>query len=340
MVGGRGDPVEHHAPVGPRAERAGRGGVPLAGVGRVGDAAVRVVGGVHQVVEPVALEHPGGLPEVRQPLRGDHRPVQLDHVRLELRGPDPPVAAPVEVRLAVVVGEDGGVDVQAGRVRGAVADQWTALGVGERAERAVADRHTDVHPAGAAPVDRGVPVVPAVAGLHLAGPRVRAGPREGGHGGPGAVVGPGRRVGGGEHPPLAHDEVVGAGRGLVAAGVDVHRVADDQRGRVGGVDVGDDRVGGVHGRGGHGHGERDGRDGGGGRADPRDGASGLGGRDMRVTSREGCGGRNRKGCGTGIRAVRYGTGPPGGCPAGRWFRGRTGSSGVATSRGTSTRRTR
>src|SRR5258708_194079 len=49
---------------------------------------------------------------------------------------------------------------------------------------------------------------------------------------------------GGEDLPLVHDEVVAVGRGFVAAGEDVERVADDDGCRVGGVvrAVGEDGV--------------------------------------------------------------------------------------------------
>ncbi len=243
VVGGRGDLVEHHAPLGPRPHRVARGGVANAGVAR--RRAARVVGRVGQVVGAVALEHPGRLPEVRDSLRGDDRAVQRDHVRVQPGSAHPVVGAPVHVDLAVVVGEDGRVDVERGRTGGAVADQRAALGVGERAGRGVADRDTDVHPSRAVAVDRGVPVVLAVVRLDLAGPGVGAGPREGRQGHLGPLVGERARVGRGEDVPVTHDEVGAAGGRLVVAGVEVQGVPDDQGRRVGGVDRGGDRGGGL-----------------------------------------------------------------------------------------------
>ncbi len=226
------------AAVGPGSQWAGGGGV--------ADEFGAAFGGEDVVVDAVAFVDPGSFFEEGGSVgvagagaeagggEGDFGGAAgvAGHVGVEFDVPEVGVG-PVEVGLAVVVDEDGGVDF-------AVFDEGVAEGVGEGAGGAGGDGDADGHAAGGAVGHGDVPVELAVAVDGLSGPGVGAGPGEAGEVEGGAVVGPVDHVGGGPDSPFLHGEVGGVV--LVVAGVEVDPAVVDQWCRVSGVDRLHDRV--------------------------------------------------------------------------------------------------
>ena len=252
MGGGGGDGAQDHAAVGPRTHGRWGRGIGLArmverrGAGAVG---AGIVGGVEQIIGAASLHQPRRFEEAGR--AGDDMlgPLGGDHVRRQLHRAQPAEGAPIDIDAAVIVDQDGGIDIlDVVGDRRLLRDDWAGgMRIAPGAGRPIGNRHTDREAIlGLAPAlmlqDRSIEIEAAVASLdHLPGiGTARFGPGENGLGpGDGGVVlpSPAGGVVGRQQLPLVHDEVVDAVRGFVAARQNPERIAIDQRRGVGRIEV-------------------------------------------------------------------------------------------------------
>ena len=208
------------------------------------------VGRVGEIVGAVALMQPRGLGETLELLDGVDGAVQLEQVGRE-SGPATLGVPPIKVGLAVVVDEYGGIDVVppdfhvGGHV---VRHEGRAAGVHEGAGRRVGDGHADGHTLDGGVFDGGEEVELALVLYDLTGPSGALGPFKIGRGERGAVRGPSHHVVGRVAQPPVHSVVAFVVGRLVLAGVEVYAPVVNERGGIGGVDVGDNGVGPAAGR--------------------------------------------------------------------------------------------